>query len=119
MGAAGAWAGGLCGGGCCAGCCAVSAIDKGAQEMSDIITRRRRLKSFIGTYLSTLRAYNDGDSLQIGCQLAKPLFYRILGRLDNERVALHCEPRSHLYDGSQAGTAERMKSTIASSEAPG
>ena len=30
--------------------------------MSDIITRRRRLKSFIGTYLSTLRAYNDGDS---------------------------------------------------------
>ena len=94
--------------------------------MSDIITRRRRLKSFIGTYLSTLRAYNDGDSrtpVSIGYRsVANSLSHYFIGSWGDSTTSesRYTVNRGHtFYDGSQAGTAERMKSTIASSDAPG
>ncbi len=81
------------------------------------------------------------SSVQISCQVGKPLFYRMLGAIDNERHALHCEAPSQasLTPGPcrrygrpvatsgtdawvmrrYAGTAERMNVTMESSEDPG
>ena len=46
-------------------------------------------------------------SVQIGCQDGKPLFYRILGALNNERATLHCESGSHLWGAP--GTAPSLR----------
>src|ERR1039457_2134465 len=60
-------AGGVCVCGCAAGCCANAWTDNpGQMEMTQtqagITTRRRRLKSFMQAYLSTLRGYDDVET---------------------------------------------------------
>src|ERR1019366_8221199 len=60
-------AGGVCVCGCAAGCCANAWTDNpGQMEMTQtqagITTRRRRLKSFMQAYLSTLRGYKDVET---------------------------------------------------------
>jgi hypothetical protein len=60
-------AGGVCVCGCAAGCCANAWTDNpGQMEMTQtqagITTRRRRLKSFMQAYLSTLRGYEDVET---------------------------------------------------------